>query len=233
MLRATFLYAFVGLYLAITGPPALIWSLLSNDTAALYRLAHFCIRAAGWVCGIKVEVSGGEQLQPGQPYLFLSNHQGNFDGPILFYATRRNLRAVVKKELMKIPVLSQVFSRVDFVPVDRSDPLRARASIDRAAQLLKGGLSFFAFPEGTRSRDGNLGEFKKGVFVMAIKAGVPVVPVTICNSREIQPPQTYGIKPGRVRLVFHPPIKTAHLRLEDRDYLLRATREAIARGFLA
>lgn len=230
MWRATLVYAFVGLYVAILAPIGILWSYFAGKTDLLFSLADFCIRAAGWMCQVKVEVRGRERIKPGQSYLFLSNHQGNLDGPVLFHATGRNLRALVKNEMMRIPVLSAVLRRVSFVPIDRSDPLKARSGIDRAAQLLKDGYSFFAFPEGTRSRDGQLGEFKKGVFVMAIKAGVPVLPVSICNSRAIQPPGRYGIKPGTVELKFHDPISTANMRVEDRDQLLRLTRAAIAQG---
>jgi 1-acyl-sn-glycerol-3-phosphate acyltransferase len=231
MVRATLIYLFVGLYIVLAAPIGLCWSLLSGDTRLIYSMGHFCLRAAGWMGHIKVLVHGRTLLRDGQVYLFLSNHQGNFDGPVLYYATQRNLRAVIKKEIMKIPVLSSVFKRLDFVPVDRADPVQAHASIDRAAQLLRSGLSFFAFPEGTRSRDGRLGEFKKGVFVMAIKAGVPIVPVTIRNSRDIQSPGKYGIRPGRIELVFHEPIATDLMQLADRQRLLQMTREAITRGF--
>ncbi|MBZ5498275.1 MAG: 1-acyl-sn-glycerol-3-phosphate acyltransferase [Acidobacteriia bacterium] len=230
MLRATLIYIFVGLYVAMAAPIGLAWSFLSGSTDLLFTLAHFCIRVAGWLCNVRVVVRGRDLVRPRQAYLFLSNHQGNFDGPLLYYATGRNLRAVIKKEIMRIPVLSQVLRKVSFVPIDRTDPLNAHAGIDRAAQLLKGGHSFFAFPEGTRSRDGRLGVFKKGVFVMAIKAGVPVMPVSICNSRAIQPPGHYAIKPGTVELVFHPPIATEHMRLQDRDHLLQLTQAAIAQG---
>jgi 1-acyl-sn-glycerol-3-phosphate acyltransferase len=230
MLRATLVYGFIGLFVAVAAPIGIIWALLSGRTGFLFSLAHFCIRIAGWICGIRVEIRGREQLLPDKIYLFLSNHQGNFDGPILFFATRRNLRAVIKKEIMRIPLLSTVFRLVDFIPIDRSDPLKARASIDRAAQLLRECYSFFAFPEGTRSRDGRLGEFKKGVFMMAIKAGVPVIPVSIRNSRAIQPPGQYGITPGSVEVIFHAPIVTEQMQPEDREVLILMTRRAIAQG---
>jgi 1-acyl-sn-glycerol-3-phosphate acyltransferase len=230
MLRTTFIYIFVGSYIAVAAPIGLLWFLLSGRGELLFCLGHFCIKAAGWMCGVKVEVHGRERIRPGQPYLFLSNHQGNFDGPVLFYSTGRNLRAVIKKEIMRIPILSWVLRAVSFVPIDRSDAIKARAGIDRATRLLKGGYSFFAFPEGTRSRTGQLGDFKKGVFVMAINAGVPVMPVTICNSRAIQPPGRYAIKPGTIRVIFHESIPTEGMKLKDRDQLLHLTRTAIERG---
>jgi 1-acyl-sn-glycerol-3-phosphate acyltransferase len=233
MLRTTLIYIFVGAYVAIAGPIGLLWTFFSGNGEIIFSLAHFCMRVAGWMCGVKVEALGREHIRPGQAYLFLSNHQGNFDGPVLFYATGRNLRAVIKKEMMNIPLFSMVLRAAQFVAVDRSDPIKARVGIDRATQLLKGGLSFFAFPEGTRSRTGQLGVFKKGVFVMAIKAGVPVIPVTICNSRAIQPPGRYAIKPGTIRLVFHNPIPTDQMKLEDRDRLLQLTQAAISKGLSA
>jgi 1-acyl-sn-glycerol-3-phosphate acyltransferase len=233
MLRATLIYIFISLYVAIAGPVAMIWTLLSRNTDWLYSLTQNCMRVAGWICRIRVVVRGRERILPGQAYLFLSNHQSNCDGPILFYATQRNLRAVIKKEIMRIPLLAQALKQANFVPIDRTDPLKARTSIDLAVRRLKAGLSFFAFPEGTRSRDGRLGEFKKGVFVLAIKAGVSVVPVSICNTRAIQPPGHYGIKPGSVEVIFHDPIATEHMHLDDRDRLLEATREAIASGLRA
>jgi 1-acyl-sn-glycerol-3-phosphate acyltransferase len=232
MLRSTFVYLFIGAYIAVAAPIGLLWHLLTGRNELLFFLGHFCIRAAGWLSGVRVQVSGKEHICADQVYLFLSNHQGNIDGPVLFYATERNLRAVIKKEIMRVPVLSLVLRAVSFVPIDRADPLAARAGIDRAARLLKDGLSFFAFPEGTRSRDGQLGNFKKGVFLMAIDAGVPVLPVTICNSRAIQPPGHFAIRPGTVRLIFHEAIPTAGLKQEDRDRLLLATRASIDRGLL-
>ena len=230
MFRAILVYLFVGVYVAIAAPIGLIWALLSGKANHLFTLARICVRLAGWMSGIRLRVFGGERLIPGKTYFFLSNHQGNFDGPILFHATGRNLCAVVKIEIMRIPVLAAVFRQADFVPIDRADPVQARTAIDRAAKLLKEGHSFFAFPEGTRSRDGHLGVFKKGVFVMALKGGVPVVPVSIRNSRAIQPPGRYTIIPATVEVIFHNPIPTEGLQMEDRNSLLQMTRAAIAKG---
>lgn len=223
------IYCFTALYVAAVAPIGMLWALLSGRTAHLFRLGRFCIRTAFRMCRIEVIVRNCSLIDPARNYLFLSNHQGNFDGPLLYTATGRDLRALIKKELMKIPVLSRVLRKVDFVPVDRSDPAHAHAGVDRAARLLQSGLSFFAFPEGTRSRDGRLGNFKKGVFVMAIKAGVPIVPVTIHNSCSIQPPGNYAIRSATVEIVFHEPIETRSLDLTNRQELLERTRDIIAK----
>lgn len=230
MLRASFVYLFVALYVLIASPIGMIWSLLSGRPGSVYGLSRLCWRVAGWMSGIRLVIRGKERIQPDRTYLFLSNHQSNFDGPILLHATGRNLHAIVKREMMRIPLLSMVLRRVQFVPIDRKDPVQARAGLDRAAQLLRDGSSFFAFPEGTRSRSGLLGQFKKGVFVMAIQAGMPVVPVSIRNSRALQLPGRYGIRPATVEVTFHDPIDTSGMKFEDRDCLLTSTREAIIRG---
>lgn len=228
MIRATFIYFFTSLYILLLAPPAMIWTLIFHDTRLIYILARFCFRIIGFIGGIKVTIQGKEKILPGKAYLFLSNHQGNADGPILCHATPRNLRALIKTEMMKLPILSLVLKQVQFVPIDRLNPKKAREGIDRGARLLSEGKSFFAFPEGTRSRDGLLGEFKKGVFVMAIKAETAVIPVTIVGSAAIQPPGKYTIVPARVRVVFHDPIDTNGMQLEDRDRLVELTKNAIA-----
>ena len=230
MIRATLAYVFIGIYVLLLGPIALLWNLATRDDELLYLLARFCIRAAGLICGVKVEVRGKEKIAPGVTYVFLSNHQSNFDGPALFHAIPRNCRALIKMEMMRLPILSLLMRRVGFVPIERLNPKQAQAGIDLGAQRLSQGYSFIAFPEGTRSRSGQLGEFKKGPFVMAIKAQVPILPVTIVNSSTVQPPGRYSVVPGCIKVIFHEPISTAGLGLEDRYLLLQRARQAIASG---
>jgi 1-acyl-sn-glycerol-3-phosphate acyltransferase len=228
MVRATFVYLFVGFFVVLVSPFVFLWTLIAREPHVLYMLARFCIRTAGLMSGVRVIVEGREKILPGKNYVFLSNHQGNFDGPVLCHVVPRDLRALIKKEMMRLPVLSLILKQAQYVPIERSNPKQAQAGIDLGAQMLKEGKSFFAFPEGTRSRDGRLGEFKKGVFVMAIKAGTPVIPVTILNSNKIQPPGSYGIRSGSIQVIFHDPIETEEMDLEDRNRLVQLTRDAIA-----
>ncbi len=230
MIRATLIYVFLGLYIFLIAPFAMLWTLIRGDSRSLYRLARFCIRASGWMGGVRVSVQGREKIVPGQTYVFLSNHQSNLDGPLLCNVIARDLKALIKKEMMRLPVLSLVFKQVQFVPIERLNPKKAQEGIERAVQLLKAGESFFAFPEGTRSRDGRLGEFKKGVFIMAIKARIPIMPVTILGSSEVQKPGEYRIHPGTIEVILHDPISTEGMDLEDRDYVVQLTREAISSG---
>ncbi len=230
MIRTTFAYLFAAAYILIMTPIALALASIIGNNGIIYDLARFCIRASGLIAGVRVRVSGAEKIAPDEAYLFLSNHQGNCDAPALAHAMPRDFKALVKKEIMRLPALSAILRRVNFVPVDRRDPNQARAAIDRGAGLLRGGLSFLAFPEGTRSRDGNLGEFKKGVFIMALKSQKPIIPVSILNSSKVQPPGIYRIRPGTIDVIFHDPIPTANMTMDDRDQLIALTREAIASG---
>jgi 1-acyl-sn-glycerol-3-phosphate acyltransferase len=218
------------LYVAVMTPVSLACVAVTGNTDLLYTLARLCIRLAGTICGVRVTVSGREKIQAGQAYFFLSNHQGNFDGPVLCHAIPRNWKALIKKEMMRLPILSLVLKKIQLVPIDRLDPGKAHASIEYAASLLAAGHSFVAFPEGTRSRNGQLGTFKKGAFIMALKAQVPVMPVSIVNSGKIQPPGAYAILPGTIEVIFHDPIPTDKMTLGDRDKLIEMTRAAIASG---
>ena len=228
MLRTTLVYIFIGIYALILTPFSIIWTACIKDPHVILCLARFCIRVVGVMSGVRVDVAGREKIDAKRTCIFLSNHQGNFDGPVLMHVLNRDMLALVKKELLRVPVLSSILRAAQFVPLERANPKQARAGIERGAQLLKEGKSFFSFPEGTRSRDGSLGEFKKGVFIMAIKASVPVVPITISNSSAIQPPGSYSIHPGRIRVVIHDPIETQEMTLEDRNILIQQTRAAIA-----
>jgi 1-acyl-sn-glycerol-3-phosphate acyltransferase len=230
--RASLVYLFIGLFILVMTPVAMLWTVASGNTTFIYRAAHLCIRTAGWLCGVRVKLEGREKIRPGQNYFFVSNHQGNFDGPVLLHAIPRDFRALIKKEMMRIPVLSVLLKQVRFVPIDRSNPARAKTSIDCAVRLLKEGYSLVAFPEGTRSRDGQLGPFKKGAFLMALKAKTPILPVSIVNSRKIQPPGTYGIHPGVIEVIFHDPIFTHEPGMHDSDELAQRTRTAIASGLV-
>lgn len=228
MIRATFVYLFVGLYVLLLGPFGILWTILSGNSALMYHMARFCIRAAGWMFGIRVAVYGREKIVPGVTYVFLSNHQGNFDGPVLMHVIPRDWGALIKQEMMRIPVLSTVLRLAQFIPIERRNPKKAHLGIDRGAALLKHGKSYLAFPEGTRSRDGHLGEFKKGAFIMALKAQAPVLPITILNSSSIQRPGEYRIRPGFIEVFIHDPIETTGMTLEDRQRLIDLTRDAIA-----
>ena len=227
MVRATLVYIFIGINVLLLAPFVLLWTACVKDAHLLFCLTRFCIRGAGWIAGVRVHVEGREKVDPTRTCVFLSNHQGNFDGPVLLHVLDRDLRALIKKEMMQLPVISLILRATEYVPIERTNLKQARAGIERGVSIIKEGKSFFAFPEGTRSRDGSLGKFKKGAFIMAIKAEVPIVPITIINSAAIQPPGSYGISPGIIRVVIHDPIETREMTLDARNDLIQQTRAAI------
>lgn len=228
MIRATLVYLFMGTYILLLAFPTILWSLITGNNSLLYTLSRFCVRAAGFLCGVKVLVQGKEKILPGKTYVFLSNHQGNCDAPVFLHVIPRDWKALIKQELMRLPVLSLVLKRAQFVPIERLNPKQAHVGIEQGAKLLSEGKSFLAFPEGTRSRDGSLGEFKKGVFIMAIKAQVPIIPITLLDSLKVQAPGEYRIRPGRIHVIIHDPIETKGMQLEDKNLLVRRVRDAIA-----
>jgi len=230
MIRTTLAYFFAAAYIFLITPVALALASLTKNSGVIYNLARLCIRISGAIVGVRVKIRGSDKIPSEGAFVFLPNHQGNCDVPALAHALPRDFRGLMKKELMRLPVLSIILKRVSFVPIDRRDANQARAAIDRGASLLREGFSFLAFPEGTRSKDGRLGEFKKGVFIMAIKAQKPVVPITILHSSTIQPPGCYRIRPGTIDVIFHHPIPTEGMSMDDRGRLIELTRAAILQG---
>lgn len=202
---------------------------LHAERAAL--LIRFWARGVLRVCGISVRVRGREHLDPAQAYLFMANHQSNFDIPILMSAfDRLQVRWVSKREVRKVPIIGLCMQRTQQVLVDRESPTQAVAVIRQVKTLLEAGISTIFFPEGTRTRDGRLQEFKPGGFAVAVEAGVPVAPITVKGSRAIWPPGGLEIRPGTVEVVFHPPIQL-DVRLNKkaaREDLRMRVRDAIA-----
>lgn len=179
---------------------------------------------------IPVDVIGLENLVPGMPYVYASNHVSFADIWVLFAVLPGSVRFVAKKELLSVPFFGRAVQASGQIPIDRANLRDAFAAYDAAAIAIRGGLSAIVFAEGTRSRDGSLREFKKGPFVLAIAAGAPVVPVLIQGTREVLPPGGWWVRPGRVRVKLAPPLPTAGLTYEDRDALLGKVRAGMHSG---
>jgi 1-acyl-sn-glycerol-3-phosphate acyltransferase len=177
---------------------------------------------------VRWEVEGTENVVPGDQYFFLANHLSNFDIPLLFRAIPTPIRFLAKKELYKIPVLAQALHVAGMVKIDRGAGARSYTAINEGvAQAKESGYSIIVFPEGTRSRDGTMGAFKKGAFRMAITTGLAIVPVTLHGTWEVWPPGSKVFHRGRARVVIHPPIETAHLDIPDAAGLRDQTYEII------
>lgn len=176
--------------------------------------AHRCARAWSWLIlattGVDVDVRGLERLTPGTTYIFVSNHQSIYDIPIIFWNVPWQLRIIAKASLGRFPFLGWHLSRTGHLLVDRRrpDPI---GILKRWKALVSQGLSLIVFPEGTRSADGNVGRFKGGSILLAIQAGLPLVPVSVSGSRHVMLKNRLMTCPGQVRLVVHDPVSTAGL----------------------
>ena len=160
------------------------------------------------VNGVKVEVKGLENVEPGKPYIFAANHQSQFDIFTLQGFLGRDFRWMAKKELFGIPLFGWGMRLAGYIPVDRSGGRKAMKSLDEAAQRIADGTSVIIFPEGTRSRDGEVHPFKAGGMILAIKSKVPLVPVAICGTFHVQPKSKLLARPGRVVIRIGKPIAT-------------------------
>ncbi len=229
MLRALFVTLITFAYILVLGPPLVVHALVSGNSDPLYRAAMLGVRMALWLSGVELEVRGKEKIPYGRAVVYLPNHQGNCDPPAML-AILPPVLVMVKKEFFRVPILGRGMLARGFIPVDRRNRERAIEAVEQAVERLKAGQSFLAFPEGTRSRDGRLQLLKKGVFVMAMKAGVPLVPVSISGSRKIMPKGKFIIRPGCVRITIHDPIPTAGCSTGDRQVLMERVRQAILSG---
>lgn len=184
------------------------------------------LRAAG----AKIHASGFEHLDPRQPYVFVANHQSNLDPALMFAYLKRNLGWIAKKELFRIPIMGQGLPLGNVIPIDRSNREAAIESTRRGAEIVQRGRSVAAYPEGTRSVDGKIKEFKKGVFFMAIEAGVPIVPVVINDTRLVMRKGTDYCLPHNVYVELLPPISTTGSTAENIEELIAKVRaEFLAR----
>jgi len=207
------------------GSIAVGMSLVLRNERVVWRFAKAQARNLARLCGVRVHVRGVEHLGAG-PYVFAPNHQSHFDIVALLGYLPGNNRFAAKTELFREPVLGMVLRRMGMIPIDREDAANA---IERMNDFSAGGRSAIIFPEGSRSRDGRLLPFKKGAFVTAIRAGMPIVPVVCKGSQKIMPKGGYlSIVPGDVEIVILPPLPTTGLGYADRDELAERVRALIA-----
>jgi 1-acyl-sn-glycerol-3-phosphate acyltransferase len=172
-------------------------------------------RATLWLLGVEVEVDGASNVVPG-PAVYAANHATAVDIPVLFAHLPVRFRIIYKSSLAWVPLLGLCLLAAGHVAIDRRRGARARRSLERAVRRIRAGTSVMVFPEGTRSPDGRVGHFKRGSFLLAIEAGVPVVPVSLVGMRQVAPCRgLVGLRPGRVRLLLHPPVPTAGATGED------------------
>lgn len=175
------------------------------------RLAHGCAQLWSWLIlattGVEVEKAGLERLDANRTYIFAANHQSIYDIPVIFASLPFQLRIIAKESLGRFPFLGWHLRRAGHRLVDRKRPDRV-GILEWAASLPGKGASLIVFPEGTRSPDGRVGPFKAGAFLLALQAGLPIVPVSVVGSRHVMTKGHLTTRPGRVRLIVHEPVET-------------------------
>jgi 1-acyl-sn-glycerol-3-phosphate acyltransferase len=226
-IRSAFTYAVVAVYVAVAGTVGLAIALPLKLKGVLYELGHYGIALALGLSGIRYRVSGRQNVPRGTAVVYCSNHQSNVDPPVLYRALDRRLHILFKAELRKVPILGVVMETGGFIPVTRGKRDEAMGAIDLAAASIRSGNSFLIFPEGTRSRNEELLPFKKGGFIMAIKAQAPIVPVAVSGGRDAMRKGSAIIRPVMVDVKIGGPVPTAGYTLDDRDLLIAIVRERI------
>lgn len=186
------------------------------------------------VCGIEVELVGAEHIDPSRSYIIISNHLSNFDIWTTFGVVPAKIRFVAKKELLRFPIFGQALALSDHIIIDRSRPEQAVDIINRqASERIGEGFCILFYAEGTRSRDGKVHDFKKGGTTLALKTGLPIIPMSVSGTRKFLPRGSAIIRPGgRVKIVLAAPIETKGLPLEARDELTEQVRSIVIRNFI-
>jgi 1-acyl-sn-glycerol-3-phosphate acyltransferase len=218
-----YLIPLVSLYTVVLGSISLASTLFDRTGNAAHRCARMWASLILRTTGVKVRVSGLEHLEPGRSYVFAANHQSIYDIPILFASIPAQLRIVAKESLGRIPFMGWHLYRAGHLLVDRRNP--GPDIVQKMRRLVSESSSLIVFPEGTRSVDGQIGKFKKGSFLVAIDAGLPVVPVSVSGSRHIMMKGRLMVCPGEVELIVHDPIPTTGVA---RERVLRFVEEVRA-----
>lgn len=203
-----FVTPLVGIYTCVFGCASLLSNVWDHSGRAAHRCAQLWGRLILLTSRVRVEVHGLDRLQPGTTYVFVANHQSFFDIPVVFWWLPFQLRIIAKDSLGRVPFVGWHLRRAGHLLVDRRNPDRV-GILATWRRVVADGLSLIIFPEGTRSRDGRVGRFKAGSFVLAIEAGIPVVPLSIVGTRALMPRGSFFVRPGTVRFTVHDPVPTA------------------------
>jgi len=228
MIRTLVMLTFWALAIPVAALIGFSWTFLTGDIRVLYRLFMWGAWAGVWITGVRAKAVGLDQLDQSRSYIFMTNHVSNLDPPIQIPLIPRRTSVMVKKELFKVPILSRAMRMGSLVPVDRGNRDAGIEAVRAAKAVVEQGLNMTIYVEGKRSFDGKLLPFKKGPFYLAVECGVPVVPITIVGTHYAMPKARFAIRPGLVKVIFHPPIEPKDFG--DRESLMEKVRSAIESG---
>ncbi|NLI82536.1 MAG: 1-acyl-sn-glycerol-3-phosphate acyltransferase [Deltaproteobacteria bacterium] len=228
MVRSLFFYFVLVVSTIFLGTACILCAVVTRKEKWCHGFGRLWGAINLWAAGVRVSVKGLDHVDARGSYIFAANHQGLFDILAVLAKLPIQFSWLAKEELFRLPVFGRAMRVSGYIPIDRSDHRKALESMNRAADRVRGGTSVVIFPEGTRSLDGVLQEFKKGGFMLAIKSQCPVVPMSISGSYRILPKRSKWLNtPGCIAITFGSPISTEGLTVKDRDRLLQEVREAV------
>jgi 1-acyl-sn-glycerol-3-phosphate acyltransferase len=220
LLVSTCFFVFIGV----------LFIFLFNDRLANRTTGVWWARSVAWITPMLVTITGKENIQKERSYIIVANHQSNFDILLLFGWLGIDIKWVIKKELRRVPVFGYAAEKGGNILIDRSNPEEAHRSLRLAREKVRGGTSIVILPEGTRSRTGEMGQFKRGAFVLAMELGLPVLPVTLANTRGILPAGTLDLFPGRATMIIHEPVDSSRYTPDTCDEFREHVKEIIRQG---
>jgi len=222
MIRSVFIWTFIGVI------NTLIWALFGiflSLFSSTGRITHFYCAALWskttlWCSGVKVEINGLDVIDKDKTYIYIPNHLSIFDILALLAYLPVDFKFILKKELMRIPILGWAMRRARYISIDRSSPAKAKSTFKQAVDRIRSGASILIFAEGTRSKNGHLQPLKRGAFYLAIESGAPIVPVAIKGTYKIMPKGSFKIKKGLITIQLGNPIETIHYKRQDMPDLI-------------
>lgn len=211
----------------VLGTVAILLSLFDPSGNIPHLVARLWGKIQLSITGTTVKIQGQENINSQKSYILVSNHQSNFDIFALLGYLSMQFRWIAKASLFRIPFLGWAMSRIGYIPIERDSPKKAYRSMLQAAEKVRKGVSVIIFPEGTRSPDGNLQPFKKGVFLIALKSQAPILPIAIRGTAKIMQKGDWRMHPGNVQIIIGPPIETAGIPPEKERELSERVRNAL------
>ena len=209
---------------------AVVFAFIAPDENLIHKVANIWAKMLLQVASTKVEIIGTENVQVGKPQIFMANHQSDIDILIVLAYLPGQFRWIVKKELFNIPLFGKAMRNAGYIEIDRRHHEKAMMSLNEAARKIKEGKSVMSFPEGTRTLDGKVKPFKQGMFHLALKSGVPIVPISIINAGKVMPKRSLLVKPGKVSLVIDKEIDVSKYSMENRQELIDRVRNVIIKN---